>query len=140
MAGTRQNLVIDVNINPNEQPGGAAAQIEQVPNPANKPVHLRKIAAIGLVANAGRQIGMSTLGQVGAITGNAQAQRTINKIGQLSGVVGAFVINPLVGALTLATTLGAEVIGAKIQARNENNAAIYYSKINGRRIDKGRIK
>jgi len=137
---SRQNLVIDVNINPNNQPSSTATNIEEAPNPATRPSNIRKIVAIGLVANAGRQIGMSTLGQVGAITGNAQTQRTINKIGQLSGIVGSFVISPLVGALTLATTLGAQVITAKISARNENNAAIYYSKINGRRIDKGRIR
>ena len=131
---------IKVEFDALNEPSETAIDLREEPSLANKPSNLRTIATIGLVANAGRQIGMSTLGQVGAITGNAQTQRTINKIGQLGGVVGAFVINPLVGALTLATTLGAELITSKISARNENNAAIYYSKINGRRIDKGRIK
>lgn len=136
MADQRIKVVFDAQ----NEPSATVTDLREEPSLANKPSNLRTIATIGLVANAGRQLGMSTLGQVGAITGNAQTQRTINKIGQLGGVVGAFVVNPLVGALTLVTTLGAEVIGAKIQARNENNAAVYYSKVNGRRIDKGRIR
>lgn len=137
---TRQNLVIDVNINPNEQPGGATVDIQEKPNVANTSINLRKIAAIGLVANAGRQIGMSTLGQFGAITGNAQTQRTINRVLKLGGIAGSFAINPLVGTLTLITSLGTEAIGVAIKMRNEQNATVYYRKVHGRRIDKGRIK
>jgi len=137
---SRQNLTIDVNINPNEQPGGAAVDVQETPNVANKPLNLRNIAAIGLIANAGRQIGMTTLGQVGAITGNAQTQRTISRFTNLAGIAGSFAINPLVGALTFATTMGTEVFTAGLKRRDETNSIQYYQKINGRRIDKGRMK
>ena len=137
---SRQNLTIDVNINPNGQPSTTATQIEEAPNPASNPTNLRKLAAIGLVANAGRQVAMSTLGQIGAITGNSQTQRKINRLATLSGIAGTFAINPFVGALTLATSLGTEAINVGISVRNENNSAEYFRRINGRRIDKGRIK
>lgn len=136
----RENLSIDVNINPNEQPNSAATNIQPKPNVANNTTNLRKIAAIGLVANAGRQIGMSTLGQVGAITGNSQLQRKINRVTTLGGIAASFAVNPLVGTLTLATTLGSEAISTALKVRNENNSADYYNKVRGRRIDKGRIK
>lgn len=136
----RQNLVIDVNINPNEQPSATATNIEPSPNPATGSVNLRKIAAIGLVANAGRQVAMTTLGQVGTITGNQQTQRTINRLTTLGGVVGSFAINPVVGAISLATTIGTSAFQTALKIRDENNSATYYNKVNGRRVDKGRIK
>ena len=140
MAGSRQNLTIDVNINPNEQPGGAAAQIEQAPNPATNPSNLRNLATVALVAKAGWNMATSTLGQIGTITGNGQVQRRVDRASKLIGIGASFAINPLVGALSLVSSLGSDTINTRIQLRNENNSAIYYTKINGRRIDKGRIR
>jgi len=140
MALTRNNLTIDVNINPNEQPPATATQIQPKPNVATRNVNLRQIASIGLIANAGRQVITSTLGQVGAITGNAQLQRRINQASTIAGIGTAFAINPLVGALTLATTAISDTVQTNIKIRDENNSAQYYRQINGRRIDKGRIK
>lgn len=136
----RQNLVIDVNINPNEQPSSTATNIEPTPNPATSGINLRKIAAIGLVANAGRQVAMTTLGQVGTITGNQQLQRKINRLSTLGGIAGSFAVNPLVGAISLTTTLGTTAFQTALKIRDENNSATYYNRVNGRRVDKGRIK
>jgi hypothetical protein len=136
---SRQNLVIDVNINPNEQPSTTATDIRETPNPATNPINLRKIAAIGLVLNSGKQIATSTLGQLGAITGNARLQRRVNGVATLGKIGASFAINPIIGAVALATTIATETITAKISGRNENNSAIYYSKTRGRRTDKGRI-
>jgi len=130
---------ITVEFNPNEAPSATSVDIVEKPNIATRPTNLRQVATIGLIANAGRQFAMSTLGQVGAITGNAQAQRTINKVSKLATIGASFAINPIAGALTLASTLGTEAVGLYVKQRNENNSAVYYSRINGGRTNKGRI-
>lgn len=136
----RENLTIDVNINPNDQPPSTATPIQEKPNITNTTPNLRKIAAIGLVANAGRQVFMSTLGQVGTITGNQQLQRNINKITTLGGIAASFAVNPIVGTLTLTTTAITDSIQTAIKIRDENNSAEYYRRVSGTRTNKGRIK
>ena len=139
-----EDLTINVNINPNGQPTQTSSAPPETtatsPPVADKGLSLKNIAAIGLVANAGKQIFMSTLGQVGAITGNAQLQRDINKVTRLGGIAASFAINPLVGVLTLGTTIATEAITQGIKRRDENNAAEYYRNIQGIRSNKGRIK
>ena len=136
----RNNLTIDVNINPNDQPSSTATPIQEKPNIANKTANLKTIAAVGLIANAGRQVFMSTLGQVGTITGNQQLQRNINKITTLGGITAAFAVNPIVGTLTLTTTAITDSIQTAIKIRDENNSAEYYRRVSGTRTNKGRIK
>lgn len=136
----RENLTIDVNINPNDQPSATSTQIVEKPNMATRTPNVRQIASIGLLVNAGRQVGMTTLGNVGTITGNSQLQRRINRGLTVAGVGASFFVNPVVGAISLATTLGTDAFQTAIKIRNENNSAEYYRKVNGRRIDKGRIK
>ena len=139
-----EDLTINVNINPNGQPTQTSStppETSPTATPvADKGLNLRNIAEIGLLANAGKQVFMSSLGRVGEITGNAQLQRNINKFTKLGGIVGSFAINPVVGGIVLVTTIGTEVVNQHLKIRDENNAAEYYRNIQGIRSNKGRIK
>ena len=139
-----QDLNINLNVNPLGQPNETSAMPTNVSNTGvsiiEQEVSLKGAASIGLVANAGKQIFMSSLGQIGAITGDMQAQRRINKGLTLAGFVLGFAINPLVGVLNVVTTLAGDAIQASIEVRNENIGATYFRKQRGSRSNKGRVR
>lgn len=139
-----QDLNINLNVNPLGQPTEVSAMPLETSNSgvrlSDKEVSLKNLASIGLVANAGKQIFMSTLGQVGAITGDMQAQRKINKGLTLISFALGFAINPLVGILNVVTTLAGDAIQAGIEIRNENIGATYFRRQRGSRSNKGRVR
>lgn len=131
---------IDVVIDPNGQPSATASNIAPRPNIANRPSNLRNIASIGIVANVGRQVYTKAIGNVGTITGNAQAQRNINRVTSVLATAGAFAVNPYLGVANLAVTVGTNAYDNYIRIRDENNKAQFYRQVRGRYTDKGRIK
>ena len=139
-----QDLNINLNVNPLGQPNETSAMPVETStvgvNLNEKEVSIKNLASIGLVANAGKQIFMSTLGQIGAITGDMQAQRRINKGLTLVGFGLGFAINPLVGTLNVLTTLASDAIQASIEVRNENIGATYFRRQRGSRSNKGRVR
>lgn len=139
------NLTIDVNINPNGQPNNTSSEINQVPaitsnnNLSQQNRQTKNLANLALIGGAVKNVASSTLGQVGAITGNATLQRRIDTISKAFGFGFAIQLNPLIGGLFVATSLANSSISQIVQVRNANLQADYNRSIRGNAYNQGRI-
>lgn len=138
-----ENLNINLNINPQGAPNETSAEPLETTNTStslvDRNLSIRNAAQIGVVANAGKQVFNTFIGQVGSITGDQGLQRSINNIGTAAGILGAFAISPFIGAINLAVQSGIGIFKENLERRNAEISATYYSRIRGSRSDKGRI-
>jgi hypothetical protein len=148
----RENLVLDVNINPNAQPPGTESQIggsSQFTSSfsSERLTAIRNGALIGFVGLAGKRVFDSVAGGVGQRTGRSDLQRKIDRGSKVFGIgsqIGlGFVAGPVVGAVAIgkvAIDLGVEAFERNIERDLDNKEASYRRQLRGNRINESRSR
>lgn len=138
-----ENLTINVNINPNEQP--TPTEIDTTPTtsiqaetPQQANNNIKTMASMLMLAGAAKNVGMSTLGRVGDITGNYALQKQINTAVTMVGYGTAIAINPFAGGIFVATSIASKAIGMVVDQRNDRIEKDYYNTITRNRINNNR--
>jgi hypothetical protein len=148
----RENLVLDVNINPNGQPSGTETQLGGTSQFTSgfsnqSAVGLKNLALVGTIGLAGKRIFDTALGSVGQYTGRTDLQRSIDRgrkaISTVATVGGAFIINPALGAAALfkiGVDVGIDAVEVSLQRNIDDKEASYRSELRGNRINESRYR
>lgn len=96
----------------------------------------QQYGTLEVLQSAGKGMINGTLNRIGDLTGNYQAQMNINNAMQIAQIGMAFIINPVAGAVSLASTLAFGVVDEYISRRNANIQASYLRDITGESASK----
>jgi hypothetical protein len=149
----RENLVLDVNINPFDQPRGTEPQISTPTQftsgfSSERQTAIRNVALVGFIGLAGKRIFDSATGGVGQRTGRSDLQRKIDRGSKVFGIgsqiVLGFVTGQGIGGAVaigkVAIDLGVEAFERNIERDLDNKEATYRRQLRGNRTNESRSR
>lgn len=142
------NQVIDVRINPNEQPEATAVQTNETPiNTTPKKTGLTNInpVALGIALNTGRQVFQAATTNIATVTGRSDLQRKVNQGLNSSRILGQIGFGLVKGGAlgfgaiaAVGVEMAINVAQQGIEVRNTNIEAEFYRTMRGNRINRSR--
>jgi len=149
----RQDLKLDININPYEQPP-ITSQVLETPSAFTsgtlyeKVQALRNLAIAGYLGYAGAQVGRKVIGSVGSTTGRTDLQRKIDRVSGTVGTLAEYGIGLATGQLPgliavgvkQTVTFAIDGITTQIQRNIDEGEARFRSEQRGALINESRSR
>lgn len=125
------DLTLDVNINPQEAPAISEAD-PKTTNATSKELDKKtrnNLVSAGLLIGAAKNIAVSTIGQIGEITGSKELQRNMQTGMVLAGMSYAAMTNPVAAGIYLATEFASAGIQNSVKVANQRVQNTYHRRI-----------